>query len=102
MDLPEIYISNDAEADIDDAYIWYEMQKPGLGVDFVLRIDDGFEFISKNHGIFPKDSDDLSRHFLKRFPYSIYFTSIDQDRTIKIIAILHHKRNPGILQDRLK
>jgi plasmid stabilization system protein ParE len=96
----EFNISDDAEADMDEAFIWYEMQKPGLGVDFILFVEKGFDYISKSFRTFSKDENGLSRHFIKRFPYSIYFKYLHQDRPIEIIAVLHHKRNPEIIGNR--
>lgn len=102
MNNPEIFVSNEAEDDLDEAFIWYEMQKPGLGVDFILLVEDAFDFICKNPGIFTRESENISRHFITRFPYSIYFSTESEENRIRIIAVLHHRRNPEIWKKRVK
>lgn len=32
-----------AEKDIEDAYLWYEDKRTGLGYDFILNLEAGFE-----------------------------------------------------------
>lgn len=34
-----LVIESEVEWDLSDAYGWYEEQRPGLGEDFLLRVD---------------------------------------------------------------
>ncbi|HYA42971.1 MAG TPA: hypothetical protein VEF34_16825 [Syntrophobacteraceae bacterium] len=43
-----LIIRPEAEADIQEAYHWYETQREGLGSDFLLCVEDGLEKIKKN------------------------------------------------------
>lgn len=42
-----------AAADIDDAYLWYERQSPGLGEAFLLAVDAAKQRIATNPTHFP-------------------------------------------------
>ena len=43
-----LLIRPEAEADIEEAYHWYERQRSGLGSDFLLCVEEGLEKIQKN------------------------------------------------------
>lgn len=43
-----ILIRPEAEADIEEAFHWYERQRDGLGSDLLLCVEEGLEKIRKN------------------------------------------------------
>jgi len=45
MSLP-IVLRLEARAEFDEAFDWYEQQRPGLGVDFVTQVQEVLERIS--------------------------------------------------------
>ena len=45
MSLP-IVLRQEARAEFDDAFDWYEQRRPGLGVDFVGQVQEVFDRIS--------------------------------------------------------
>jgi hypothetical protein len=47
-----LLIRAEAEADIEEAYHWYERQR-GLGSDFLPCVEDGLEKIQKNPEMYP-------------------------------------------------
>lgn len=44
----ELIIRPEAEAEINDAFTWYEEQVSGLGADFILNLDATFHKILRN------------------------------------------------------
>ena len=57
MSLPVI-LRTEAQAEFDEAFDWYENQRPGLGVDFAERVQEVFDRISANphiHGVVFQD-----------------------------------------------
>ena len=42
-----------AAADIEDAYLWYERQRPGLGEEFLTAIDATLKRIAAGREKFP-------------------------------------------------
>jgi hypothetical protein len=46
-----LLIRSEAEAEIEEAYHWYEGQRDGLGSDFLLCLEEGLEKLRKNPGL---------------------------------------------------
>jgi len=97
----ELLLMDEAESDLDEAFIWYELQKPGLGSEFITDVEKVFLFIIQNPMASEKIYPRTHRQVVKRFPYSIYFRLENEIFQIQVIGILHHKRNPKIWKDRL-
>ena len=81
--MTRLIIEPEAEADIADAYDWYEKQRPGLGSDFELCLEDSLQRIQQNHRLFSKIHRNVRRILIHRFPYSILYI----EKTNKIIVI---------------
>jgi plasmid stabilization system protein ParE len=92
---------DEAESDLDDAFIWYELQKPGLGASFILDVDESFTHILQYPLASEKRFKNTFRFVMKRFPYSIYYKTDPTSSQIVIIGVLHHKRNTKTLKSRL-
>ena len=97
MSLPLIF-RDEALADLDDAYLWYEEQRQGLGVEFIQAIETRLEQIQSNWKQFPRIRSVIRRAIVSRFPYAIFF--IEQGQSISIIAVMHHARSPRHWQGR--
>ena len=95
-----VIVRPEAENDLNEAFLWYEDKRKGLGHDFLLHIDAGIRFISRNPNIYKSEYRDTKKHLVKRFPYKIIY--LTQMETIVILAVLHTKRSPELLKDRLK
>jgi plasmid stabilization system protein ParE len=58
-----------AAADVEEAWLWYEAQREGLGDEFLQVVQEAIESI----GTFPESAPpvrpDILRQLLKRFPY---------------------------------
>jgi plasmid stabilization system protein ParE len=94
----EIIVQPLAEQDIRDAFDWYEDKRNGLGYDFLLHIDAGFELILRDPFAFPIEYKNTRKHLIKRFPFKIIYL-IENDIVI-ILAVLHGKRDPNLLKSR--
>lgn len=93
---------DEAEDDLDDAYVWYELHKPGLGVSFILEVEKSFTHILEYPLASAKQYKNTFRFVMTRFPYSIYYNTDDSSSSIQIIGILHHKRDNKTLKSRTK
>jgi len=85
--LTDIIIEPQASLEIEEAAIWYETQRSGLGVDFVLETDFAIERIQKYPKLYIEIYGGIRRVLLHRFPYAIYF--IANDKETRILAVLH-------------
>jgi toxin ParE1/3/4 len=94
-----LLISDESKLDIIDAFLWYENQREGLGLDFELCLEAGLSAVQRNPLIFEERHQYVRVHFLERFPYGIHF--IIEDNIIRVIGVFHTSRNPMIWFNRL-
>jgi len=64
----EVIIRPEAEAEIEKAYHWYEEQRKGLGLDFLLCIEEAIEKISRNPEVYSLVHKNVRRILIHRFP----------------------------------
>lgn len=88
----------EAEADIEEAAIWYEAQREGLGGEFLNEMLSIFETISENPNLFPIVHRDTHRALIHRFPFGIYYRI--EEESIVVVAIMHGSRHPRRWQKR--
>jgi toxin ParE1/3/4 len=96
--MPEITVRLAAQADIREAALWYDAQRPGLGTEFTLRIDALLERIAQNPLQFPEIGSGVRRALLQRFPYAVYFIVAASP---VLIAVLHQRPHPERLKEAL-
>lgn len=65
-----LFLLEEAEADLDDAYIWYEFQKQGLGIEFIEEIEKAFEYIINHTKSSAKQYKGAHRYVVAKFPCS--------------------------------
>jgi hypothetical protein len=82
-----------AEADISEAYHWYEERVTGLGADFFLAMDRTLDFIQANPERFPIIYQGVRRALLHRFPYGVFF--ICSREIISVLSVMQTARNPA-------
>jgi len=85
-------IKQEAVAEIEDAYYYYEEQKAGLGDFFQKFIDKTFASIIKSPAGFNKVTNDRRQAVVEKFPFVIIYEVFDN--TIVVFAVFHTSRNP--------
>ena len=88
----------EAEAEMADAFEWYEARVSGLGHDFMLSIDAVLNAISRDPQCFPEVHRIVRRALMRRFPYEVFFVA--DDERIVVLSVFHAKRNPKRWQER--
>jgi toxin ParE1/3/4 len=93
--LRDLAVRPEAEAELLAAAQWYEDRRVGLGLEFLLVVDQGLERIRSEPLGFPPWRNDRSyrKCVLPRFPYVIFFSV--SDAIIDLLAFAHAKRRPG-------
>jgi len=98
MSLPIVF-RVEAQAEFDEAFDWYEQQRAGLGVEFLISVAE----ILENIGSFPKAYeivfDDVRRAVVHKFPYLVLY--IIEPSQVVVMAVFHSKRDPQVWQDRV-
>lgn len=91
-----------AEADLEDAWAWYEAESFDLAAAFTDEIRRTLRRIRETPLQFPLVGKKVRRALLRRFPYAIYFVLRDQGASMALIGILHQKRKPSLWKQREK
>ena len=81
-----------AAADVEEAFSWYERQRPGLGDEFLDSVNAGLREITTHplrHAILFRDT---RRFLLKRFPYAIFYRAYPD--AVVVVACMHGRRDP--------
>lgn len=94
-----LIVRPEAEADVGDAYAWYESQQPGLGQRFVAEMSRCITDIERQPLRFQRVRAEARRALLRHFPYAVFFVAA-QDH-IAIVATLHMARDPAAWQERV-
>ena len=88
-----------AESEIDEAAGWYEARSPGLGLEFLRAVDAVLSAIRRKPDQYPIVHRDARRAVLRRFPYSVLYSS-GEDR-VTVHAVFHFRRDPVNWRERL-
>ena len=94
----KLIVRPEAEAELEDAFLWYERQIAGLGNQFLLSVDAVINSIRRNPRQYPVVYKNIHRALTRRFPYQIFFTV--KDMYVVIIAVFHGMRDPSVWQNR--
>ena len=88
-----------AEADIAQAFDWYEGELEGLGSRFLDAVDAALVTIAQRPESFPVVHRSARRALLRRFPYQVLFELKTQ--AILVVGVFHTSRDPLVWRERL-
>jgi plasmid stabilization system protein ParE len=89
-----------ARAEAEAAAAWYEEQRPGLGIEFLLELDAAIERGAAAPHAYEQIFEGVRRVLLSRFPYAVYFL-LESD-CVEIFAVLHQHRAIEEWQSRVR
>ena len=92
-------IREDAEADIEEAAVWYEQQYEGLGDEFLDEVLLSLETITSNPYLFAEIHRQTRRAMINRFPFGIYYRI--KGKLVIVVAVMHGSRNPKLWRQRI-
>jgi plasmid stabilization system protein ParE len=81
-----------AAADVEAAFRWYQVQREGLGDEFLNELVLVVHAIGENAYRFPVVHRDTRRALLHRFPYALFYRILP-DR-IMAVGCFHAARDP--------
>jgi plasmid stabilization system protein ParE len=96
----EIIFAPLARLEFEDAVVWYDQQRPGLGDEFRVEVNAVLRRILQSPERFRLAAPTTHKAIPRRFPYSIYY-SIERN-AINVTSVFHGARNPMELRQRLK
>ena len=86
-------IRDEAEADLEEAALWYESNRMRLGMEFLDAFERTAQAIAENPSRFPEVHLNIRRALLPRFPFGIFY--LPTPSHIDIVAVFHASRNPS-------
>lgn len=95
----QICLSDDAFADLDDGYWFYEIQEAGLGAYFAVTLRSDIEGLRITAGIHRRDYRDYHLLLSRVFPYAIYYTFAEN--RVVVWAVIDCRRDPEWIRSHL-
>lgn len=96
---PPVTIRPEAEADLADAFGWYEGCREGLGSEFLLSVEAALDSIQRFPQSYPVVHKQIRRALLRRFPYGVFYLA--EDQAIVVLAAFHASHDPVRWQERI-
>ena len=94
----------EAAAELENAAVWYESQRAGLGLELIAAVDATIERLGRwpqaaphVHGI-PRELS-VRKAPVGSFPYGVAY--LETQDSIRVLAFAHDRREPGCWQTRL-
>ena len=98
----QLIVRPEAEADINDAALWYDNREPGLGLELISEVRSAISRVLKSPDSFTRirRNPTVRRVLTRRFPYRIFF--IVRPDAIVVFAMLHAARHDRVWKHRLE
>ncbi|HSP62239.1 MAG TPA: hypothetical protein VLQ90_04585, partial [Pyrinomonadaceae bacterium] len=84
--------------EFDSAALRYDLQRAGLGMQFISEINRVIDLASTYPERFPIKHLEIRCAQARRFPYFVYFRS--ETTRVVVLSVFHARRNPTIWQER--
>lgn len=95
-----VRLTPEAEADITEAYDWYEEARPGLGDRFLDAVSEGFDYVAEWPEASPGVHGAVRRALLHRFPYGLIY--VVEGEEVVVLGCFHARRDPTVWELRAK
>lgn len=93
-----VVLRAEARSEFDEAFDWYERQRPGLGTRFADEIEHILDQVADAPERYQRVDRDVRRAVVRHFPYVIVFRI--EEVQIVVLAVFHGKRHPRTWQSR--
>lgn len=87
-----LLIRPEAERDVQDIQSWYEAQKVGLGIQFILAVDEVLDRVREMPQLYAAGYRSVRRVLVHRFPYVIHYRFVND--FVEVLAVQHGRRHP--------
>jgi len=98
----KVFLSKDAELEINEITIWYEMKSESLGLRFFDCFDNYISQIIQNPFIYAIAFDNFRKVFMISFPYLIIYAVDIDKREVEVLGVYHTSRNPKTIKKKLR
>ncbi|MHB9003944.1 MAG: type II toxin-antitoxin system RelE/ParE family toxin [Coriobacteriia bacterium] len=87
-----------ASLELNEAADFYDLERPGLGAEFLDAVEAALTVIADMPAAFPVELGETRKRVINRFPYSVMYWF--DDATVHVSAIAHHRQRPRYWGDR--
>jgi toxin ParE1/3/4 len=87
-----------AARELEDATLWYDAQRAGLGSDFRDAVEHAIALAAEEPLRFPRWHRNVHCARVRRFPYSVFF--LPEANRLVVISVFHARRDPQVWQSR--
>jgi plasmid stabilization system protein ParE len=94
-----LIIAPEVELDLDEAYVWYERHKLGLGERFLTSVDACLQGVCRRPELYAAVHKEYRRALVRRFPYAVFYEV--QDDAVTVYCICHTSRDADKWRKRL-
>ena len=95
---PRLLLEPEARADLAEAFVWYEDQRPGLGSEFLAEVARVLENIERGPDAHAIIRGQTRRALVRRFPYAVFY--VVDPSIVAVTAVMHGRRDPRRWQER--
>lgn len=95
----QVKVKRSAEADIDSAREWYDLQSPGLGNQFLDEMQAALVRLAEFPFAAVEVEPGARRILTNRFPYGIIY--VMEEDAAYVVAVVHLHRDPEVWRQRL-
>ena len=95
-----LVVQPEAEADLNEAFRWYEARREGLGHDFLEQASRTFARIVDQPLRNVLVHREARRALFHRFPYVAIYVA--RGECVFVLAVLHQRRNPRLVKARVR
>jgi toxin ParE1/3/4 len=88
-----VFFSAAAQSEMEQAYDYFESQRPGLGDDLAGEIELGVRRIAEHPLRWPQEEPGFRRYRLRRFKYKLIYRI--RDNQAEIVSVWHLSGLPG-------
>lgn len=89
----------EALAELEQAQLWYEGQRHGLGDSFFQEITAAISRIREAPNTWPEFRQGTRRFLVHRFPFAVLYSQ--RSNNVLVVAVMHLKRRPGYWRSRV-
>lgn len=98
----KLFLTSEAEADLDEVIEYYEQIRLGLGYEFYLSYKEAEKLILCNPKLFACIEGEVRRALTNKFKYSIFYHIIENQQIVEVLAIIHTSRDPKYWKKRIE
>ena len=95
-----LIVQPEAEADLNEAFRWYEARREGLGQEFLGEVSLTLARITERPLRYTLVYREARRALLRRFPYVVLYVA--REERVFVLAVLHQRRNPRLAEARAR